>query len=94
MLFIKNFSLYIFDFSSGTESVLVHDYMDKVFVMVYGWYALSDDNMLYQVNSGGNNMCVRPIYDKCINNAKLARGHFFMITKYHQNCLLSILVAK
>jgi hypothetical protein len=78
MLFIKNFSLHTFDFSSGTESVLVHDYIDKVFVMVYGWFALSDDNMLYQVtSSSNNNMQVNQIYDKYISNAKITHGHFF-----------------
>lgn len=77
MLFIKNFVLYIFDFDSASENLLIHNHMNKKFVIVYGWHALSDDNLLYCVVSCNDHMFLELVYDEHIHDAKQKCDHFF-----------------
>jgi hypothetical protein len=53
--------------------------MDKMFVIVYRWFALSDDNMLYHVTYCGDNSntSVKPIHEGCVSNTKVLRNYLF-----------------
>jgi hypothetical protein len=77
MLFIKNFVLYIFDFDTANETLLIHNHMNKKFVIVYGWHALSDDNLLYSVVSCNDHMFLELVYNERIHNAKQKCDHLF-----------------
>lgn len=78
MFFIKNFSLYNFDFVSGTESILVHNYMSTKFVIVYGNFVLCESNILYKITNNITVWYLEPLYNgKCIYNVKLNHGHLF-----------------
>jgi hypothetical protein len=64
MLFIKNFSLYNFDFETKNELAIVHNHMDKNFVVTHGKFILSDDNILYKIFYNDNKTAdLNPVYD-------------------------------